>query len=235
MDKIKLQRLFDGELDHEQRRDVLEQLDKQPSSWRLVALSLLEEQAFRREFSSLPLSQAAPPVAQSTSSATADSQFLKSAASNGTIYRWLPMALAASLLIGVGFAGGNWLASRFDSSLPADLNNVGSSIASAEPTNIDQTKPDVASLKPVGQLKFASDVSPNASGDVIQVPMYEAAPEQFNQMLMTQLQQIQQWNDQLRRRGYELDWQPEMIESRLPDGRAVIVPTQHVRVRNIGQ
>ncbi len=233
MDKIELQRLLDGELDHAQRCRVLGQLDEQPSQWRMVALALLEEQAFCRELGSQ--SQRDPQVSRSASIALADGKHSKSNANSGSISRWLPMALAASLLVGVGVSAGNWLASRFDSSSPSDSKIVGGSMAVAEPTTSDQKPFDFASLTPVGQLNFASDMNSQSNGNSIQVPMYEAAPEQFKQMLIAQQQQMQQWNDQLRRRGFELEWHPEMLESRLPDGRAVIVPIQQVNIRNLGQ
>lgn len=233
MDKIELQRLLDGELDHAQRCRLLGQLDERPSQWRMVALALLEEQAFSRELGSL--SRSDPHVSQSTSITLADSKHSKSDVNNRAINRWLPVAIAASLLVGIGFLGGNWLASRFDSSSLSDSNIVGNSIAVAVPTTNDQEPIDVASLTPVGQLSFASDMSVHSNGDSVQVPIYEAAPEQFNQMLVNQQQQIQQWSDQLRRRGFELEWRPEMLESRLPDGRAVIVPIQQVNIRNLGQ
>jgi hypothetical protein len=153
------------------------------------------------------------------------------------MHRWLPMSLAAVLLVSVGAFGGNWLASRLGSNDALRSNDKDSSVAFQESASPDQTASalDVRSLRPIGELKFASDDGSSLNGDSVQVPMFEAAPEQLKQMMITQQKQIQQWNDQLRRRGYELDWQPEMLESRLPDGRSVIVPIQEVRVRSLGQ
>ncbi len=234
MENLELQRLLDGELDHEQRRLVLGQLDKQPSKWRMVALAMLEDQAFRRELGSISktsnvLLDRSPMLDSETNFPSQKTSAL------GEINRWLPMSLAAGLLIGVGAFGGNWLASRFGSSDPMKGSNLSSSVASVAPVGSGQAASSASPLRPIGELKFASDVSSSANDDSIQVPMYEAAPGQLKQMLITQQKQIQQWNDQLRRRGYELDWQPEMLESRLPDGRSVIVPIQEVRVRSLGQ
>jgi hypothetical protein len=54
-------------------------------------------------------------------------------------------------------------------------------------------------------------------------------------MMEQQRRQVQAWNQQLRERGLQVDWQPEMLESRLPDGRAMIVPINQWNVRSIGQ
>ena len=51
---------------------------------------------------------------------------------------------------------------------------------------------------------------------------------------MQQLQ-MQALSEQLRLRGFQLDWQPEMLESQLPDGRAVVVPVQQMKIRSLGQ
>ena len=238
MDKIELQRLLDGELDHEQRRRLLCQLDEQSTQWRTVALAMLEEQEFRREFTTQTNQQSNSPVSQSNSKVHASP--MKSDFVSRSSSRWFPMTLAASLLVGLGVAGGNWLASQFDHGSSPSPKIVGPAIAvqetkKAESTNNVPTDFDFASLKPVGQLSFTSDATSNADDSSVQVPIYETAPEQFNQMLLTHQRQMQEWNEQLRRRGYQLDWQPEMIESRLPDGRSVIVPIQQVHVRNLGQ
>jgi hypothetical protein len=237
MDKLELQRLFDGELDHEQRRRVLDHLDNHPAEWRTVALAMLEEQAFCREFSSLRATQSLAPLRPSTCESESTLPVQTSVANKSEINRWLPMTLAASMLIAIGAFGGNRLASRWSSSNPTSPSSVLNSVASVPPPQVDQDAPvsDVRSLRPIGELKFASDVSSNVNGGSAHVPMFEAAPEDLRQMLMAQQKQIQQWNDQLRRRGFEIDWQPEMIESRLPDGRSVVVPIQEVRVRSLGQ
>lgn len=235
MDKIELQRLLDGELDHEQRRRALVRLDEQPSQWRMVALALLEEQAFDRELNSVSQRQSDSTVKLSESNVGVNARRFEAKPGGSSKVRWLPMALAACLLVGLGVTGGNWLASRFDGGSRSDSNGVGPSIAIAESKEKDPEGLDVAQLKAVGHLSFASDVTSNASDDSVHLPVYEAAPEQLNQILVTQQHQMRQWNDQLRRRGLELDWRPEMLESRLPDGRSVIVPIQQVHVRNIGQ
>ncbi len=50
-DERDLERLIDGELPFAEQRALLDRLEILPDGWRKLALGLLEEQAFRREFS----------------------------------------------------------------------------------------------------------------------------------------------------------------------------------------
>ncbi len=54
-------------------------------------------------------------------------------------------------------------------------------------------------------------------------------------ILENQRRQVDAWNHQLQRQGYQVDWLPEMLQSQLPDGRSLVVPVHQVRVRPIGQ
>ncbi len=239
MDEIELQKLIDGELDRSQQKQLLCQLDRESSQWRVVALALLEEQEFRRELGSgtSKINDTLTTLAQSNSDDELKSSPPKSIPSigNNKVQHWLPMALAASLLIGIGSIGGNWLASQFDSNPPTKVDGAPSSVAISERKTSDPAELNYALLKPVGQLSFSSDGAANTNVTPVQLPIYEAAPDQINQMLQMQQRQMQALNEQLRRQGFELDWRPEMLESRLPDGRAVIVPVQQINVRSFGQ
>ena len=246
MDKIELQRLLDGELDHEQRRLLLCQLDQQPTQWRTVALAMLEDQAFQRELKSM--GQLSEPMAKTQTVPSMDpvrivaakkptvSEGQKSRTlSDPFMVRWGSTALAASLLVGIGIGGGNWLAQKFESKRPSFSATQAPSVAVHEAIVEVKSPSEFRDLKPVGQLRFARDESPDSKVAPLQLPLFEAAPDQITQMLQMQQRQMQALNEQLRRRGFELDLQSEMLESRLPDGRAVIVPVQQVNVRSIGQ
>jgi len=228
MDKIELQKLVDGELNRSEQRQLLCRLDEQSSEWRSVALALLEEQEFRRVFGSQSDLSDAPELSDR------EVQLVPAPPSKQG-KQWLPMALAASLLVGVGSIGGNWLASRFDKSQSATSVEQQSSIADVKAKTNNSSGMSYASLKPVGQLSFSTDGASDTNGTPMQLPLYEAAPEQINQMLQMQQLQMQALSEQLRLRGFQLDWQPEMLESQLPDGRAVVVPVQQMKIRSLGQ
>jgi hypothetical protein len=49
-DEFDLERMIDGELSFAEQRAALERLDVLPDGWRRLALGLLEQQVFRREF-----------------------------------------------------------------------------------------------------------------------------------------------------------------------------------------
>jgi hypothetical protein len=53
IDDASLDRLVDGELDSDQRRQLLESLESQPDGWRRCAMAFLESQAWRREMRQL--------------------------------------------------------------------------------------------------------------------------------------------------------------------------------------
>lgn len=228
MDKIELQKLVDGELNRLEQRQLLCQLDEQSTEWRSVALALLEEQEFRRALGS-------PSNIHSALDPNTREIPLVPASPSNHWKNWLPMALAASLLVGVGSIGGNWLASRFEKSQTAISDSQPTSIAVAEDKTKASGQSNYASLKPVGQLSFSTDVASGSNAAPMQLPIYEAAPDQISQMLHMQQLQMQALNEQLRLRGFQLEWRPEMLESQLPDGRAVIVPVQQVNVRSLGQ
>ena len=230
MDKIELQKLIDGELNRSEQQQLLCQLDEQKTEWRSVALALLEEQEFRRAIGSqCNVNSVLKPN-------TSEVQLVPGSSSKHW-KQWLPMALAASLLVGVGSIGGNWLASRFEKSQQVISESPPTSIAvaQAEDKASPSSESSYAALKPVGQLSFSTDGTSGTGAAPMQLPIYEAAPDQINQMLQMQQLQMQALNEQLRLRGFQLEWRPEMLESQLPDGRAVIVPVQQVNVRSLGQ
>ncbi|MDZ4847669.1 MAG: hypothetical protein SGI77_00100 [Pirellulaceae bacterium] len=235
MDELDLQRLTDGELDHATRRQLLRQLDNNPSQWRGVALALIEEQEFRRQ-----LGLASTSITDATDVSTLASaptvRYSSEARPEVPLRsKWLSMALAASFLIGVGAMSGNWMASQWTAPSPSVATDVGPTVAVVEGNEHERLVANQIALKPVGQLSFPSDTIIGSNVSPVKLPMYEAAPEQISQILQVQNRQLHDLNEQMRRRGFELDWQHQMLESQLPDGRAVIVPIQEIHVRSVGQ
>lgn len=235
MDELDLQRLTDGELDHATRRQLLCQLDNNPSQWRGVALALIEEQEFRRQLG-LTSSSISDATDVSTLAPTPAVHYSSEARPEVPLrWNWLSMALAASVLIGVGAMSGNWMASQWSAPSPSVATDVGPTVAVVEGNEHERQVSNQIALKPVGQLSFPGDTTIGSNASPVKLPMYEAAPEQISQILQVQNRQLQDLNEQMRRRGLELDWQHQMLESQLPDGRAVIVPIQQIHVRSIGQ
>lgn len=230
---LNLQRLVDGELSASERRAVLQRLDQAPEQWRAVGLALLEDQAFRREskwFGSVGGESPTDIVDQPVEPV----QINKPVAPNQSKFARYRLATAACLLIAVGFGTGYGLR-RQSTFIAPDAATLAANANS--PNRNDSNAASLVSdsiPRPVGELHFAGDEASNeavASG----VPVFEVRPDHVQRMMEQQLQQVNEWNRQLQRRGLQLDWQPEMLESRLPDGRAVVVPVNQWNVRPIGQ
>jgi hypothetical protein len=248
MEPLELQRLVDGELDVHERRRLLQRCEEEPAQWRRLALSLLEEQSFQKDVTffanttSTNLPMETPGVALSTS--------LESNAKLDTKHPWGQFALAASLLVAVGFLTGYGLNSmgpevavpsaglmESGSKTLADSGgNAGTNQKSLSTSNnsIDSSLP-AGQPRAVGELRFASDQTKAGVSDQVGMPLYEVRPDHIQQMMEQQFRQISEWNRQNIKRGVQIDWQPEMIESQLPDGRAVVVPINQWNVRPIGQ
>jgi hypothetical protein len=238
------QRLVDGELSHEERRRLLLKLGDALEPWRSLALALLEEQAFRQHFSKPETVASSEPRQEvSLSPAQADLTLHRSGA---TGWRSMGYALAACLLLAVGFSSGyRWNRSGSSQAGSAEVlakvrPEVGgvdtAAVAAAERTDRGaSSKPAVGPPRPIGELRLASDDGVIDPTSTIGWPVLEVGPDHVQQMMEQQRRQVQAWNQQLRERGLQVDWQPEMLESRLPDGRAMIVPINQWNVRSIGQ
>ena len=244
MEPLELQRLVDGELDALERRRLLQRCDEEPPQWRTLALSLLEEQAFRKEVALF--SKDTPANVPVESPTTALPTHLKDEAKSNTKQAWGPLALAASLFIAVGFCTGYGLNSishevagpstdRMNTALAAGSSDAaiakpGASTSGSMSSTLISDQPQA-----VGELRFARDESNPSQSKQVGVPIYEVRPDHIQQMMEQQFRQISEWNRQNMKRGVQIDWQPEMLESQLPDGRAVVVPINQWNVRPIGQ
>src|SRR5689334_23111755 len=94
---ILLDRLVDGELSRDERRQLLESFDKRPEAWRRCALAFLEAQSWREEMGQVArgiASEAQEPKSPASSVASTTKT------SWSSIATWL--AMAASLLVAFG-------------------------------------------------------------------------------------------------------------------------------------
>jgi hypothetical protein len=244
MEPLELQRLVDGELDAHERRRLLQRCDEEPPQWRTLALSLLEEQSFRKEVALFAKGTAANEPIESTTIALPTNP--KDVTASNTKHAWGPLALAASLLIAVGFFTGYGLNSINRDAANPSTGPMNTALVTGS-SNIAQAKPEASPSGPmnstfpsdppraVGELRFVRDESMPKQSEQVGVPIYEVRPDHIQQMMEQQFRQISEWNRQNRNRGVQIDWKPEMLESQLPDGRAVVVPINQWNVRPIGQ
>ncbi len=98
---FELDRLVDGQLNNEEYRELIRQIDKDPDGWRQCALAFLQHQALQQELQALS-TDPAHPWAAAVAGQTAD-QAAVPPLIRRTIIRSLQLAgcVAATLLIGV--------------------------------------------------------------------------------------------------------------------------------------
>jgi hypothetical protein len=96
---ILLDRLVDGELTGNERRQLLESFDKRPEAWRRCALAFLEAQSWREEMGQVALGVASNTTEpKSPASSVAPSR----TSSWSSIATWLAMAASLLLAFGLG-------------------------------------------------------------------------------------------------------------------------------------
>ena len=217
----KLQMIVDGECSHEVRLDFLRELDAEPQGWRTLALAMLEEQQWMdqiRAASHSPLS----PIASDCISAevplnNAEKPRLKSAQPFVASQAWFS-ALAAGLLMAIGFYGGSYLADRSSalSSSKAPL----AVVANEPPREIDYHGMKMVVTGP--------------NSEPSEIPIYDMEEVDPTVMWAKENYEIARMNEKLRKQGYELDVRPEYYTGTLNDGRKLIVPVKHVGLKPFG-
>ncbi|MCY2976361.1 MAG: hypothetical protein NTW52_17025 [Planctomycetota bacterium] len=254
MDPLEIQRLVDGELPPSERKLLLKQIDLAPENWRMVALALLEEQAFSKEIRLTNNSMASQPPNTLTvaraSDAFDDSSLLTFFGKSGWKGIVLSATLAASVLFVIGIAV---VQPMFDGSVDgANSTNAIAQSAASPPntnTNTNSNPLDNDWGTPIGELTLASDdasFQPAKNFSAVQgqtqprentkrIPVYEVRADQARRWMEDEARRMDSWREQLRQRGYELDSKPNRIERTLPDGRSLIVPVNQWNVRPLGQ
>jgi hypothetical protein len=232
MNSLDLQRIVDGELSHELRAELLRALGPDSSQWQELALLLLEDQELSKQILREPpiapkhlirvsLESDAPPSTRSKKSSLG--------------YRLLAVCAIFAVGLGSGLGSGFW----FKAIAPQ---------ASSTPQASSLTKSDMKSDMP---STFSSDsnrahgasfdyVSPwrvrveNDSDRAIEIPLVDAREIDPQLILANNALEIAKLNQQLKRRGYELEAKPTMYSGALEDGRRIMVPIHNVSLRPYG-
>jgi hypothetical protein len=218
----RLNRLIDGELSPTEYRAFLATLDDEPGSWRRCALALLESQAFGHELSDLRRSLDRPQTIPATNP-------VASARPTGLSPQSL-LAIAASFLIAFTlglYAPQFFLGRSKDSRLAGNFNMqpMGNESVSAN----DNT----ALPRNIGNLQLVVD---NEGGsESRQVPVYEVERDP-NDLLTTTAPPIgPEVLDVLRRLGYDVQHQEQLLPAELEDGRQMIVPLDGYQITPVSR
>lgn len=210
-----LDRLVDGELGLDERRELLAGLDDEVGAWRRCALAFLEAQSWHWQMSQ---AAAEPMLSQTTTAA-------KSPARRGAFWG-SALAIAASLL--VAFALGR----QYSPTVPA-LESLAVNRQSAtqeQPTHTDaepsgavDTPWETVTLTPVGG---------DGSGEPIRVRVAKDDGDSRSAFGAARSALSTLFSRSFEKEGWEVNRQERMLPIDLSDGRRLMVPIEEIDFRS---
>jgi hypothetical protein len=231
---------------------MLETLGDDARGWRSLALALLEDQQWSREFREQPLclesalipkglrlarntdravftalqtDETSEPVQTNLTVHTVSSAtHVPSFPSRPSGSSWFT-AIAACMLLGFGIAGG-MLFREFQSkdSVSAIASSPDKTSSSFEKPQVDRSLPMKMLLSGLG----GSDMTP------LEIPVVEANQMDANTLWGRDAQQLAALQQRLKREGYRMEWKPQFYSGRLNDGSHVVVPVHNVALKSVG-
>lgn len=243
-----LDRLVDGELDEDRRRELLVQLETQPDGWRRCALRFLESQAFE---AAIPAAAAAqgrkatggPASASEPGTAAAPSQPLGAGAPPSARPRrrgprdlrpWLnALAMAACFLIalniGLQWRDGQDTANSAGRSAAQQASNV------APPAAPDRAVAARGQISPDWQTVTLA-VPDGVSGGAAQIQLPCRESDQLDEQWLKSLPGAisPEARRALERNGYQVRQYRQLVPLPLEDGRRLVVPVDQVELRFVG-
>jgi hypothetical protein len=214
-----LDRLVDGEIAHDEQRQLILSLEAQPDGWRRCAMAFLEAQAWGREFQQLT-SEHAP--AASPQQAIAARQADRAAACSKT--GWLkPLAVAAGLMLaftlGAMVRGTRGPAAIDMASSPKDANASNTDLQSGT----------------FETLKVSLPAEDGESEQALEVPLIEADQKSLASLLDDErpvLSEVERKT--LESTGHLIEQRRAYYPVQLQDGRQGVVPMDFVEVKYTG-
>ncbi|MCU0707272.1 MAG: hypothetical protein MUF23_03175 [Pirellula sp.] len=244
MSPLELQRILDGEIDHATRAQLLRSLGDDVQQWRTLALAMIEEQQWSKEIRKDPFGATAndgtaslhghvklgPPSVALSSLSDSGSPGPGLA---GRFYTHGLTALAASLLLCMGIAGGMWYRSMQSNEISSPLVvGVGSAAPSSSPIRVEATPGTSREFQTPMKMVLAG-LDP-ASPSAAEIPLMDAQKIDPNWVMARDNYELAELKQQLKRRGYRLEVQPKLYSGRLNDGSHVVVPVHNVALKTVG-
>lgn len=235
-----LDRLVDGELAPQQRRELLLALDDEPGAWRMCAVAFLESQAWRLEMARV----ASEPILASVH-AGARSQPTRPAPRERSAWAW-SLAAAAGLLVAFvlgtrhaprPLAGDVPPADALVQNDPAQAQEPAAPsdepaeperhAADANPSN-DPTASAKADDAPPWRTLTLKPVGDPDAADPLEVRVLETDGDAPSPLLAPQADLASHLTRQLQRDGWEVNRTERLLPIDLSDGRRVLVPIEQV-------
>jgi hypothetical protein len=228
MNPLDLQRIVDGELSHELRSELLRALGPDSSQWQELALLLLEDQELSKQI------LREPPIApKHIVRASLESDALPSTRSKKSSLGYRLLAVCAIFTVGLGSGLGSGLWFKAIAPQAASSSQASSLTKSDTPIAFpsDSNRASGASFDYVSPWRVRVE---NASDRAIEIPLVDAREIDPQLILANNALEIAKLNQQLKRRGYELEAKPTMYSGALEDGRRIMVPIHNVSLRPYG-
>ncbi len=244
-DQLVIERLVDGELGEEQRKELLSSLDATPNGWRQLALAFVEAQTLRQELGAMV--SGPPPAVPAGQSPARGSFWLRPAA--------MALAMAASFLAAVSLG----LIFRSPSQRPADNLSVARPPLPATPVGegsdwrngpADGLGDDLADGRFESQF---AEQPPDGVGQplravaTVDLPLeheaetslvlsssgHSSAEDVWSRVRQPALPpHIRQLLEQL---GHQLRVRRSVVPLDLPDGRRAVLPMEIIDVQPVGE
>jgi hypothetical protein len=233
IDLQQLQAVVDGECTASERRALLAKIEEEPKYWRTLALSLLEEQIFQKQLTSIAMEPAiAPAIAVPMHAAVLGNE--KRSSLYDKSLKWFP-ALAACLIVLIGFAAGRfWNASPVEGNLGATGGGLASSSALTQSNDADNVRL-VAQNDREAYERSLPYADLRVSTDNGEIPLFNVKDVDPSEMMAKQSFELGLANYKLRRSGYEIDYKQDYMTGQLQDGRKVLVPVPRFDLKPYGQ
>jgi hypothetical protein len=259
MSPIEFQRLVDGELNHDQRAEMLRGFGEDVRAWRSLALSLLEEQQWSRQIATASKSSSTSPSAEHSSIETTLSLGIETPhdvaidsrsqlPNSGAGIRSVSLSPnRVSLPPSRAGRSWNWLSALAASLLFAFGLFGGSWMRSRQELPIPSAGQSTiaTNTEKDGAIQFASDSNGQFDSptrlrysDIDQqsreIPLVDSREFDPQIVMAKEAYDAARLRQQFKRRGYHVDVQPEYYTGNLDDGRKVIVPVQNVSLKPNG-
>ena len=227
MNALELQRLVDGQLTHSQRADLLQAMEACDPKWREIALRLLEEQQWAKEICLGPARLPSTEVSTTDSAMSTVAGIELGKNKSWRTSSWWNALLASCALFAIGLYGGY----QFRYQLTNPMAQQQSIANSASPNGDDAIAQSSNAFEVDSPWRVRVD-SPSASP--IEIPLLDAREIDPNLIFANNSFEIAKLNQQLKRKGYELDVKPSVYSGSLKDGRKFVVPIHDVSLKPFG-
>jgi hypothetical protein len=216
-DDVLFDRLVDGELSADERRQLLATLDDRPEGWRRCALAFVEAQTWQHEFGQLVDDSTRPasvPVA-------ADGEHEVSVR---RMVNWYALAASVFIAFTLGLALGDLSHPHLDRAP-----NPSNQIASAGPERAGHTDAGANPSSPADALTlWVRDETGRARP--LRVPLVDATAMDRQLGLQFQSGLPPAVRDQLQQRGFQVESKRRYAPLWLENGRPLVVPVEDTKI-----